>query len=585
MTTAAIYCRRSTDQQGASLDDQEAACRAYAEQQGWEVAAVYRESVSAFKPGRPRPEFERMMADAKAGRFGVLVVWRMNRLSRQEGSRSALAVRWHLRDEAGVEVHSVKEPRTGVDLGDDVSDLVASHQGSAESRGKSADVSRGKRRGTQRGVYQGAWPPYGFRFLDKRAGPYGDRLIKFFEPDPETAPVVAEMFTRYLAGESPGEIAVDLNARGVRPPRSSGYSPSRQGARRAGSIFHQTTVRNILRSPLSGGFATFKDRRVKACPCGTLDQPHGWAECDHDWVRSLNLPALVDDRTWEAAQARLALRSRQIFGGDGQGGASETFLLMELLFCRRCGERLACRKARKAGATDRYVCRGRRNGRGCDLPTIDRAMLDRAVRDHLVADRIVDSVETLRIERDRLMSIRSSEASLIAQERSYALQRAADARGKAARARRDYENGELAAKLFSELSDDYDREIAEAQTAADRLATRLAEVEDSMPVEQMDAMLDRLVLARRIIAGVLDAEITPALNAKLHELFDSLVIDQRGARVTATPAFRDDGPMARVLDFGDERSEGVEIGESWTEGVVLRKIALVDGSDEAVRTW
>jgi hypothetical protein len=152
------------------------------------------------------------------------------------------------------------------------------------------------------------------------------------------------------------------------------------------------------------------------------------------------------------------------------------------------------------------------------------------------------------------------------------------------RARRDYEAEELSAKLFSGLSEEYQAEIADAQGAVERLTARLAEVEESVPVDQMDAMLDRLVLARRIIAGVLDAETTPALNAKLHELFDSLVVDQRGARVTATPTFRDDGPMARVLDFGDDRSEGVEIGASLGE-VVVRKIALVDGSDEAVRTW
>ena len=57
-----------------------------------------------------------------------------------------------------------------------------------------------------------------------------------------------------------------------------------------------------------------------------------------------------------------------------------------------------------------------------------------------------------------------------------------------------------------------------------------------------------------------------------------------GARVTAVPRFRDEGPMARVLDFGDGTTPGVEIGGSLGE-VVLRRIALVDAGDEAVRTW
>jgi hypothetical protein len=83
---------------------------------------------------------------------------------------------------------------------------------------------------------------------------------------------------------------------------------------------------------------------------------------------------------------------------------------------------------------------------------------------------------------------------------------------------------------------------------------------------------------------VLDAETTPALNGRPHELFDSLVVDLRGVRVTVTPTFRDDGPMTRVLDFGEDTNPGVEIGESLGK-VVLRKIALVDAGDEAVRTW
>jgi DNA invertase Pin-like site-specific DNA recombinase len=50
-----------------------------------------------------------MMPAAARGKFQVLVVWRLNRLSRQEGADSALAEVWNLR-KLGVEVHSVKEP-------------------------------------------------------------------------------------------------------------------------------------------------------------------------------------------------------------------------------------------------------------------------------------------------------------------------------------------------------------------------------------------------------------------------------------------------------------------------------------------
>jgi site-specific DNA recombinase len=125
------------------------------------VVAVYRESASGFRPGTPRPALDRMLAEA--GGFDVLVVWRLNRLSRQEGADSALAAVWNLR-KLGVEVHSIKEPSSGHDMADDLQRLIASYQGAAESRVKSEDTQRGKLRSIRRhGVFHGGFPPYGYR--------------------------------------------------------------------------------------------------------------------------------------------------------------------------------------------------------------------------------------------------------------------------------------------------------------------------------------------------------------------------------------------------------------------------------------
>jgi len=61
------YVRVSTDEQvseGVSLENQEAKIRAYAESQGWDLAAIYRE---AGYSGRviERPELSRMIDDVK----------------------------------------------------------------------------------------------------------------------------------------------------------------------------------------------------------------------------------------------------------------------------------------------------------------------------------------------------------------------------------------------------------------------------------------------------------------------------------------------------------------------------------------
>ena len=73
---AAIYARVSTARQAAedkiSMEDQEERCRAICEAKGWEITHVYDEG-DASAGSAQRDEFQRMIADAKAGQFEVIV--------------------------------------------------------------------------------------------------------------------------------------------------------------------------------------------------------------------------------------------------------------------------------------------------------------------------------------------------------------------------------------------------------------------------------------------------------------------------------------------------------------------------------
>lgn len=105
-TAAALYFRTSTDRQ--HLANQRPEVEALAAARGFEVVAVYEEQESAVKH---RPAYERMMADARRGRFKVIVCWSLDRLGRGFGCFDAF------RDLArfGVRVASVREPWTEAD--------------------------------------------------------------------------------------------------------------------------------------------------------------------------------------------------------------------------------------------------------------------------------------------------------------------------------------------------------------------------------------------------------------------------------------------------------------------------------------
>ena len=77
----ALYARVSTVNHGQDSGLQLEELRQVAAQRGWTVAKEYVDNgVSGSKTSRPA--LDQMLADAQAGRFDVLVVWKLDRLAR-----------------------------------------------------------------------------------------------------------------------------------------------------------------------------------------------------------------------------------------------------------------------------------------------------------------------------------------------------------------------------------------------------------------------------------------------------------------------------------------------------------------------
>ena len=98
----AIYLRVSTNRQ--SVENQRPDVDQAIAVRGLSVVARYEEQASA---SAKRPEFERMMLDARAGKFDTLVVWALDRFGRSMVGNitDVLAL-----DRLGVRIVSVKDP-------------------------------------------------------------------------------------------------------------------------------------------------------------------------------------------------------------------------------------------------------------------------------------------------------------------------------------------------------------------------------------------------------------------------------------------------------------------------------------------
>jgi len=74
----ALYIRVSSGDQNAEMQRNE--LTEYAKFRKWEVAETYSDTMSGAKDRRPA--LDRLMADAKRGKFDIVVVWRFDRFAR-----------------------------------------------------------------------------------------------------------------------------------------------------------------------------------------------------------------------------------------------------------------------------------------------------------------------------------------------------------------------------------------------------------------------------------------------------------------------------------------------------------------------
>ncbi|RMH44574.1 MAG: recombinase family protein, partial [Gammaproteobacteria bacterium] len=76
---------------GHSLDAQEVNIRQYADSHQWHLVEIYTDAGISAKKGSHRPALERLMADAQAGRFEIVIVDKIDRFYRHlSGLLSAL---------------------------------------------------------------------------------------------------------------------------------------------------------------------------------------------------------------------------------------------------------------------------------------------------------------------------------------------------------------------------------------------------------------------------------------------------------------------------------------------------------------
>jgi site-specific DNA recombinase len=244
----AIYTRKSTDErlemEFNSLDAQRESCLAYIASQkseGWQpVKKMYDDG--GFSGGSmDRPALAELLADIKAGKVNIVVVYKIDRLTRSLMDFAKLV---EVFDRHGVTFVSVTQSfNTTTSMGRlTLNVLLSFAQFEREVAGERIrdKIAASKRKG----MFMGGVPPLGYRVENRQ-------LIV----DEKSAALAKYIFERYLALGSTLDLGAELKEKGIRSPDRI----SEKGLKYEGAVFSRGAIHQILTNPVYVGKIRHKD--------------------------------------------------------------------------------------------------------------------------------------------------------------------------------------------------------------------------------------------------------------------------------------------------------------------------------------
>jgi site-specific DNA recombinase len=369
---AAIYARYSSHAQNdASIEQQVAECREYAAQHDLKIAEIYADRAISGRSDR-RPEFQKMIRHAEAGKFQVVITYKSNRIARNMLD----ALRYEERlDRAGVKVIYCKE-----NFGDNAAGRLALRMmmslNEFYSENMAEDIRRGLIDGAKQGRVVGAMP-YGYKKGE-------DGCFAIDEP---RAGIVREIFRRVSENETLASIADDLNARGILTAHKNPWG------------------KNSFSTMLSNERYLGVYKFAEVCIEG-------------------GMPAIIDRALFEKVQEKV--RRRKEVAGRRRDYAE--YLLTGKVFCAKCGAPMVgVSGTSKSGVPHYYyVCKTRREAHTCDKQNVRKEAVEREIAFRLksivfqpdVVEWIIDNVLHFQEEAKKQSDLASYQDRLVEVRRS-----------------------------------------------------------------------------------------------------------------------------------------------------------------------
>lgn len=434
MVLALAYSRISEDplDQRRGVKRQQSDLRTHCDGEGWRLYAEFTDNDLSAHSGEERPGYDQMMAAAielgprakAAGKKVVILAYHPSRLWRRRVERAQA-----IEDLRRVGVFVAFESGGFYDLGKASQRSQLAQVGendTAESEVKSERVARAARERAEEGRANGA---VAFGWRRQYEYDHRGRITGFRdEKHPEQAPVVCEIVTRLLSGESLVSITLDLNNRSIPAPGAGQNRKHRTlGQDENGTRWNKTSVKKVALRPANAAIRIHHD----------AEYPAAW-------------PALI---TAEQHARLKELFADRVTMGERPGARKHLLSWGEIAICGVClGHLRVALKGNAKRGTRRptYVCAG---NSGC----VGR---NEAALDEWVGKAVV----RLLFRPDALDVFKQDDSAALA-----ALERAEGLKARQAVAADDYAAGLITREQLVRITQSLTAQIAEAQAEARRL--------------------------------------------------------------------------------------------------------------------
>lgn len=365
-TRAIVYVRVSTTRQAdhdLSIPDQLSHAERYCAERGYEIVTRYIDPGASARDDN-RPEFQRMLADIKAGivNADLLLVHSLSRFF-----RDSFGLAFYCRELAkyGVRVISATQ-----EMSDDANGALMRNVLSAFDEYTSLEtakhVTRSMLENARRGYWNGAIPPFGYQTVTVER--HGNKDKKKLQIEPKEAEIVKLIFRLYLFGDG------KTGALGIKDITS--YLNAKGFTERKGRPFRIQFVHKMLTrvSYIGTHFFNRYDSRL------------GKPKAREHWI-AIDVPRLIDDDVFYAVQAQLKARHPT---KTAPRIVKSEILLTGIAQCEHCCAPMRIRTG-KSGRYHYYACSRQTDiGKtGCKGFAIPMRQLDGIVTD-AVCKRVLE---------------------------------------------------------------------------------------------------------------------------------------------------------------------------------------------------